>query len=435
MKKKFIFLVGISILLVTACSPLFKLNAPLGGPDAKYTQAAQTMEVMLTQSAATAEAMQTQMVTPTETPPPSPTVTASPTPTLFPPTITPTTVTHCDWVSFVKDVTVPDATVWIQGTTITKTWRLKNRGTCSWTPNYALVFVRGAQMGGPVAVSLPKNVNPGETIDLSVTLTVPEKPGHYVGYWMLRNASGTLFGYGNEADKPFFVDLYSGSRKSGSVMGRVCFPGERVPPMTIYLHRTDKDGITEIPVSWNQTEYDAALEPGTYMAYAWTPNFGLGGAYTYPDHSLKYFEIKRGSTTENIDICDWYGGPGSVPYPPSYRSGIISGQLGYPSEFIPPLRVVAFNATDGTYSWVDTLQNQQFYEIKGLTPGDYTVVAYYQGHNMAGGYTNFVLCGMTSGCNNHSLVTVHLDTGTRATSINPLDFYAPDGTFPPDPTQ
>ena len=429
MNKKFMFLVGIALLVITACSPISMLNAPLVKPDADYTQAAQTLEVMLTQSAST-----TATPSPTiEVALPSPTVTAYPTATLSPPTSTP--VSYCDWVSFIKDVTIPDETIWIQGTTITKTWQLKNRGTCSWTPNYALVFVKGAQMDAPTVVSLPKNVNPGETIDISVPIKVPATPGHYVGYWMLRNASGTLFGYGDKADKPFFVDLYSGSRKSGSVMGRVCFPGERIPPMTIYLHRTDKDGITEIPVSWDQTEYDAALEPGTYMAYAWTPNFGLGGAYTYPDHSLKYFEIKRGITTEDIDICDWYGGPGSVPYPPSYRSGIISGRLGYPSEFIPPLRVVAFNATDGTYSWVDTLQNQQYYEIKGLTPGDYTIVAYYRGYKMAGGYTHFVRCGITPGCNDHSLISVHIDVGATATNIDPIDFYAPDGTFPPDPTQ
>ena len=429
------FLVGIAILLLTACSPMLKVNAPLGDPSLIQTQAAQTIDAMQVESSWTMEAMLTQEITLTDTPPPSPTATASPTPTLFPPTLTPTKSTHCDWVSFVKDVTIPDATVWIQGTTLTKTWRLKNRGTCSWTPNYALVFVKGAQMGAPTVVSLTKNVNPGETIDLSVTLTVPETPGYYVGYWMLRNASGTLFGYGDRADKAFFIDLYSGDRKSGSVMGRICFPGERIPPMTIYLQRTDKDGITEIPVSWDQTEYDVALEPGTYMAYAWTPNFGLGGAYTYSDHSLKYFEIKRGITTEDIDICDWYGGPGSVPYPPSYRSAMISGHLSYPSEFIPPLRVVAFNGTNGTYSWVDTTQNQQYYEITGLTPGDYTVVAYYRGSNMAGGYTNFVLCNFAPGCNDHSLKSVHIDAGTNVSNIDPGDWYAPVGTFPPDPTQ
>jgi len=433
MNKFFTFLTGIAFLLVMACSPWLMVGTPLEGAKANYTQSAQTVEAMLTQSAMTLDAARTQAVVATATPTLSLPSTASPTPTLFPPTST--SISYCDWVSFIKDVTIPDETIWIQGTTVTKTWRLKNRGTCSWTPNYALVFVRGAQMGAPTVVSLTKNVNPGETVDLSVTLTVPETTGHYVGYWMLRNASGTLFGYGDKADKPFFVDLISGSRRSGSVMGRVCFPSEHIPPMTIYLQRKDQGGIVEVAISENQTEYDVALEPGVYMAYAWTKNFQAGGAYTYPDHSLKYFEVKRGITTENIDICDWYGGPGSVPYPPSYQSGTIYGQLSYPSEFIPPLRVVAFNGTNGTYAWVDTVQNQQFYEITGLTAGDYKIVAYYPGTNMAGGYTNFVLCGFAPECNDHSLKIVHIDAGTSAFDINPSDWYAPEGTFPPDPTQ
>lgn len=433
MKKTFLLLGSIIIiLLLAACSPSLLVNAPLEQPSTIYTQSAQTMEAMVTQSYMTMQAMQTQV---TATPPlslPSPTVTASPTPTLYPATATP--VSYCDWVTFVKDVTIPDATVWIQGTTLTKTWRLRNRGNCSWTTSYTLVFVSGAQMGAPTAVSLPKNVNPGESIDLSITLTVPEATGHYVGYWMLRNTSGVLFGFGTQADKPFFVDLYSGSRKSGSVTGRVCFPSEQIPPMTIYLQRTDDDKVVEVSVSQNQTSFQATLEPGEYIAYAWTRNFEFGGAYTYSNHSLKAFAIKRGITTENIDICDWYGGPGSVPYPPFYSAGVISGQLSFPSEFIPPLRVIAFNETENTYFWVDTTQNQHSYEISGLTPGEYTVVAYYRGSNMTGGYTNFVLCDFAPGCNDHSLKRVYIEKGTSLSNINPFDWYAPEGTFPPDPT-
>jgi len=146
-------------------------------------------------------------------------------------------------------------------------------------------------------------------------------------------------------------------------------------------------------------------------------------------------KIKRGITTTNIDICDWYGGSGSVPYPPSYRSGTISGGLSYPSEFIPPQRVVAFNETKDTNFWVDTLENQQFYEITGLTPGEYTIVAYAREFNLSGGYTQYIVCGFAPGCNDHTLVRVHIDTGARIVNIDPDDWYAPPGTFPLDPTQ
>ena len=323
--KKYLSLAGIVMLLITACSP--SLQVEYADPDTYiYTQSALTIEAMVTQSALT-EIPPTQTPAPvltdaiTQTPIPSVTATALPASTSI-------KTIQCDWVAFIKDVTIPDKTVWIQGTHLTKTWRLKNRGSCTWTPDYSLVFSHGAQMGAPSAVKLPSYVQPGETVDVSVNLTVPEATGHYVGYWMLKNPSGVIFGYGERADKPFYIDLHSEDRRSGSV----------------------------------------------------------------------------------------------------------TGKLEYPSEFIPPLRVVAFNQNHGTYFWVDTAQNQQYYEIKGLTPGDYTVVAYYRGTDMTGGYTTFVVCGFAPGCNNHSLNIVHIDAGTNAVNINPNDWYAPVGAFPPDPT-
>jgi hypothetical protein len=75
----------------------------------------------------------------------------------------------------------------------TKTWRLKNTGTCSWTPAYAVVFFSGEAMSGPAVQALTANVNPGQTVDLSVNLKAPATEGTYTGYWKLRNAAGVTF--------------------------------------------------------------------------------------------------------------------------------------------------------------------------------------------------------------------------------------------------
>jgi hypothetical protein len=50
-------------------------------------------------------------------------------------------------------------------------------------------------------------VRPGETVDIAVNLTAPNRTGDYVGYWKLRNASGILFGVGSSADVNIFVDI------------------------------------------------------------------------------------------------------------------------------------------------------------------------------------------------------------------------------------
>jgi len=117
----------------------------------------------------------------------------------------------CDWAQFIADVTVPDGTTYAPGTTFRKTWRLRNIGTCTWTPAYALVFDSGEKMGAPTAINFPSNVTPGQTVDLSLDLTAPTSAGHYFGYWKLRNASNVNFGIGYNANRAFWVEIYVGT--------------------------------------------------------------------------------------------------------------------------------------------------------------------------------------------------------------------------------
>ena len=207
MRNKVIVLGGIFFLLFTACSLVREENTSLDEINTFSTQAAETLESMLTQSAdITPVPTQTpELGLPTPTPSPTSSPTASPTQPSSSQSI-------CDWVAFVKDVSIPDGTVLSPGSSFVKTWRLKNKGTCAWTSAYSLIFTRGHQMSGPVSVSLPGNVNPGETIDVSVNLTAPATEGQYIGYWMLRNASGVIFGYGDQANKAFYVDITSASQ-------------------------------------------------------------------------------------------------------------------------------------------------------------------------------------------------------------------------------
>jgi hypothetical protein len=110
----------------------------------------------------------------------------------------------------VTDVTVPDGTRLAAGETFVKTWRLKNIGACAWTPDYALIFTGGDLMSGPAIVPLSTTVNPGRTVDLSVTLKAPAAAGSYTGNWQLRSPGGLLFGLGKDANSPFWVKIAVG---------------------------------------------------------------------------------------------------------------------------------------------------------------------------------------------------------------------------------
>jgi hypothetical protein len=99
-----------------------------------------------------------------------------------------------DSAAFVADVTIPDDTVLEAGQSFTKTWRLRNNGTSTWTADYKLVFSHGDDLKAPAQTNIPIQVPPGETVDIFVELTAPQEAGEYVAHWMLMNANGELFG-------------------------------------------------------------------------------------------------------------------------------------------------------------------------------------------------------------------------------------------------
>jgi hypothetical protein len=196
-KPSLYIFIGILLGVQLACN----VPADSGTPDTFAT-----LNGLYTASALTVEALGTQTgftITPGL---PPPTVGGTlPTNTLS--FASPIPVSKCDAAAFLADVTYPDGSLVSRNSTFVKIWRIKNVGTCSWTTSYALVFTGGDSINGPAVVALAKNVNPGEFIELPVTLTAPNKDGRYRGYWKLRNASGSLFGIGAQADTAFWVDI------------------------------------------------------------------------------------------------------------------------------------------------------------------------------------------------------------------------------------
>lgn len=106
----------------------------------------------------------------------------------------PTTAACVDESAFVADVTVQDDSVWSPGSRIDKIWRMRNTGTCTWGSGYRWAFVRGARMKAPESVAVPYT-EPGQTADLQVVFTAPQKPGTYTSYWQLRDPNGDLVGH------------------------------------------------------------------------------------------------------------------------------------------------------------------------------------------------------------------------------------------------
>ncbi|MDO9546798.1 MAG: NBR1-Ig-like domain-containing protein [Pelolinea sp.] len=119
-----------------------------------------------------------------------PTITISPTDTPEgPPTDTPE---PCNRAKFISE-TIEDGTDFDPNESFTKTWRLRNDGTCTWNANYKLVFVDGDQLSGPSTKNLTQSVAPGEQVDISVNLKAPGSGGTYKGFWKVADDEGEYF--------------------------------------------------------------------------------------------------------------------------------------------------------------------------------------------------------------------------------------------------
>lgn len=99
----------------------------------------------------------------------------------------------CNEATYVSDVTIPDNTLLSPGASFTKTWIVKNTGSCTWTTDYELKFVNGSQMSG-ATTHITAAVAPQTSAQVSVDLVAPSTAGTYTGYWQMADDSGSLFG-------------------------------------------------------------------------------------------------------------------------------------------------------------------------------------------------------------------------------------------------
>lgn len=155
-----------------------------------------TLLLLMTACAPAADSPETASPTPTTKSNPQPSATTiqpSDTPSPLPPlTPSPSASPRPGCVEsavFVADVTVNDNTRFEAGQSFTKTWQLRNTGTCAWDAGYTLVYAGGNRLDSPDAVSLAATA-PNATLDLSIDLTAPQTDGVFTALYEIRNPQG-----------------------------------------------------------------------------------------------------------------------------------------------------------------------------------------------------------------------------------------------------
>lgn len=245
---------------------------------------------------------------------------------------------------------------------------------------------------------------------------------------------------------------------TGSISGTLSYPSSGIPPLAVVAFNVDTGFYYYVLTQLNQTSYQIDdLPAGTYHVVAYIlPDGSLVGAYdqvylcglqaSCTDTTLVDVIVKAGEVTPNINPGDWYNHISEFPAMPVIQGaqslatpipgpaaiGTISGQLSYPSSFIPALTIVAFDVNSANHYFTTTNENQSTFTL-GVPPGSYYVVAYTLDGTISAGYTQAVPCGLQASCTDHTLIPVNVIIGQTTNQVNPQDWYAPPGSFPAKP--
>jgi uncharacterized protein YkwD len=183
MAKKLFAVTVLIALALSACSG----GAPAATGTSTATEAQEaTALISITEASPATETATTSAPALTDTPGTPPTAT----PTLGTPI--PTNPPDCtNSALFVTDVTIPDNTNMVGGTTFTKTWRIANNGTCVWGPAYSLTYYSDERLGAPSFIPLSLTY-PGQALDITVDLTAPNTIGTHRGNFVIKNPAGLI---------------------------------------------------------------------------------------------------------------------------------------------------------------------------------------------------------------------------------------------------
>jgi hypothetical protein len=190
MNKNFLILTMLLVLVLSSCSKKEVATTEEKSVQEIYTSVALTAQAQFTNTPVPSA---TTRLTETPTPLPSLTPTVAVVASATAQLTALSVVSYCDNSAYVSDVTIPDGMIFYPGSSFTKTWLIKNTGTCTWNKSYVIAFVNGNAMNGETT-ALTASTAPGEQIKVSVEMVAPSTAGTYIGYWKLKNEAGSSFG-------------------------------------------------------------------------------------------------------------------------------------------------------------------------------------------------------------------------------------------------
>ncbi len=100
--------------------------------------------------------------------------------------------------TLLESLDVLDGTAVLPTSIFQKTWVLKNSGRFSWSTGkkYSFQYVSGESFGivSPQDIPSGEIIEPGENMNITISLTAPQKTGEFIGYFRMHQESSGFFG-------------------------------------------------------------------------------------------------------------------------------------------------------------------------------------------------------------------------------------------------
>ncbi len=165
-------------------------------------------------------------------------------------------VGDCNKAGFVSDITMPSGTAVAITQVFTKTWRLINLGSCTWTSDYQIISAQGAsnQQTFNLGVSVP----PGHYVDISIQVTAPATAGTYGNSYKLESPDGVVFGIGADGNSAFgyLVDVQD-------------------------INTPSSFQVTDVDMSINTSSADVSCPSGKKFVFTADIHVNAAGSVTY----------------------------------------------------------------------------------------------------------------------------------------------------------
>jgi len=262
-----------------------------------------------------------------------------------------------DYASFLSDVTYPDNTEIEAGEVFTKTWEIKNNGTCTWGEGYEMIFVSGPFPGAlPLDDPFPE-VLPTGSVELSVVITAPLTADIHKGAWIIQRPEGDNV----QIQEGDVFDLWA----------IVIVSGESAVSVGGGETRELKDGIVCAESNKNYENQilqliNGAREDENLPAYGLQPQLTNAARKLTNDMACNNFVSQTGS-----DGSDWFGRITTEGYSYSDAAEIIfSGVAGLPE--------IAYNWWEENINLDGNILNSEFTQIGiAYSINPQTGVSYY----------------------------------------------------------